>query len=166
MIVRASNRQAILFSRPYITITLRHTNDSTVTLLIKNTGKSSADKLKLMVDKAVFQLSFRNKEYDLSQLFIFNNVIPSFPPETEFAFPLMSSVEIQSEDLTAAANNRVFTLVAEYFYGRKRFLETTTIDLRTYHGIWMPHPTVEDRLDQLTGQIKDIKDILKKRLAP
>jgi len=155
-----------MIQRPYVTITLRHSSDSNIILIIKNTGKTNAIDLKLSIDRNIYQLDLQSDEYDIAKLYLFKNIIHTFPPEAEMTFPIISSIAVQSEDPKNTIKEPVFTLTATYSFFNKRVTEKTTIDLLSYQGIWMPEPTVEDRLEQLKDEIKLLREFLQKKLAP
>jgi hypothetical protein len=165
-IVKASREQAEVVFRPYITITLNRSSDTVITLCVKNTGKTNAQNLRLRIDRDVYHLDSRTEEYNIAKLYAFTNVIGSFPPELELTFPLISSIALQSEKSRSEIKETVFEIEASYSYGRKTVTEKTVVDLRSYIGIWMPEPSIEDRLKEITTEeVKEFKELIKKKLA-
>ncbi|MGD0591637.1 MAG: hypothetical protein ABSA44_12710 [Bacteroidota bacterium] len=158
--VAAMNSQIKSTTRPYITITLSQSSQTTLRMRIANTGMSNAENLRLQIDKDFFQ--FGRKEDNLADVYVFKNPIPSFPPRAQLEFPLLSSLEVQDDKSSVTSE---FTITATYSFNGEPFTERTTIDLKMYKDIWMPTKTVQEELSELTTEIKELKEVLKKKFA-
>ena len=161
-IVKASREQIESVTRPYITVTHRLSNDGLIILYIKNTGKTNAKNLKLEIDKNFYHLNNKREEYNLAKIYAFTNVIESFPPESVLEFPLSASIYLQSKNSVNNLNETIFEIKAIYSYSTKKITETTKIDLNTYSGIWMPQPTMEDRLKEIKEELKEFRSLVEK----
>lgn len=159
-ILKVSRNQLETIFRPYITITHRLTKKTTIKLYIKNTGKTNAENLHLRIDRNFYQLA--GKRYDLAEHYAFKNIIESFPPEAQLTFALMSSVQLHKNSFDKDTQSPVFSIIASYSYSGKSVEEKTTIDLRPYVSTFMPDPSIEDRLEDLTKEISEIKEIVTK----
>jgi hypothetical protein len=158
--VAAMNSQIKSMTRPYVTITLSQSSQTTLRMRIANTGMSNAENLRLQIDKDFFQ--FGRKEDNLADVYVFKNPIPSFPPRAQLEFPLLSSLEVQDDKSSATSE---FTITATYSFNGEPFTERTTIDLKMYRDIWMPTKTVQEEFSELTTEIKELKEFLKKKFA-
>jgi hypothetical protein len=161
--VAAMNSQVENLARPYITVTHNLSARLVVSLSIANTGKSNAENLRLQINEDFFQ--FGRKEYNLATLPMFQNVVETFPPNSQLVFPLISSLALQNPNSEDPLTPTVFTITATYSFVGKTITEKTTIDLRVYTGIWQQSETVEDKLAELINEFKELKDIVKTKSA-
>jgi hypothetical protein len=149
--------------RPYITIAHSFTSETIISISIANTGKSNAENLRLQINKDFFQ--FGVKDSNLARLFVFQTNIETFSPNSHFIFPILSSIELQDQKEDNPLCPSIFTITATYSFFGKTVTETTTIDLRVYQGIWMPPKTIEERISDLTKEVKEIKEFIEKKFA-
>jgi hypothetical protein len=161
--VAAMNSQIKNMIRPYITITLTQTSETLVSMIIANTGKSSAENLRLQIDRDFFQLGY--KEDNLAKLYLFENVIPSFPPESQFVFPLITSLEVKDDKSENPLSPSMFNITATYSFSGETVTEKTMIDLKVFRGIWMPSKTIQEKLSELTTELKELKEFIIKKFA-
>jgi len=164
-IVKASKEQTEAIYRPYITITHHLSSDHIISLFVKNTGKTTASNLSLQIDKEIHQLGQSSKDWDISKHYPFSNVLASFPPEFELVFPITGIAGLQSNISNGKLDEVIFTVVAKYTYGQKTIVEKTTVDLRVYVGIFMPDPSIQERLHGIEKAIKELNKIVKTNLA-
>jgi hypothetical protein len=108
-ILKASKEQLNAIFRPYISITHKLTHKTTIKLYIKNTGKSNAKNLRLIIDKDFYQL--KGKQNNIAEHFAFNNVIETFPPDAQLTFALMSSVQLYSDSIDEKTQSEVYPIV-------------------------------------------------------
>lgn len=161
--VAAMSSQIKTMIRPYVTITLSQTSETMVSMKIANIGKSNAENVRLQMDRDFFQLG--RKDYNLAELYVFQNVIPSFPPESQLVFPLLSSLVVQDSKNEDPLSPSIFTITAAYSFAGETVTERTMIDLKVYRGIWMPSKTIQEELSEVTTELKELKDFLKKKFA-
>jgi hypothetical protein len=164
-IVKTSRQQAEVVFRPYIVITLKRSSNTTITLCVKNTGKTNAQNLRLRIDRDVYHLDNRKEEYNLAKLYAFTNVIASWPPELELTFPLISSIALQNEESRSMIKETIFEIEASYSYGSTTVKEKTTIDLNSFIGIWMPQSSIEDHLGEISKEVNNLSELIKKKFA-
>jgi hypothetical protein len=149
--------QAEYLVRPYITVTHNFSGETTaIRLCIANTGRSNAEKLRLSIDKDFCQ--FGRKDHNLADVYVFQNTIEHFAPDAKLFFPILSSLEVQERFKENPLTPFVFTITATYSFAGKTVTEKTTVDLRIYRGIWMPPATIQEKLTELTKELKDFKD--------
>jgi len=159
-ILKASRDQLDTIFRPYITITHRLTRKTLIRLYIKNTGKTNAEDLELQIDRNFYQLT--GKEYNIAEHYAFKNPIDTFPPEAQLVFSLMSTAQLPANSFDKNTQSPIFSITAKYSYSGKTVTEKTTIDLKPYMSTFMPDASIEDRLEDLTKEISEIKEIVSK----
>lgn len=130
--VKAMREQTEAVYRPYITIKHRLTSNALLDLVIENTGETNAVNLKLEIDKDYYQAATNNEEYNLANLYAFNNVIETFPPGAKLAFSLGAGLIIRSQNTDQSQTPLDFKISATYSFGGKTVTETTTVDLHPY----------------------------------
>ena len=89
--------QAESFYRPYISVTHTLGRTTLISLHIKNTGKTNAQRLQLKIDRDFFQLGRRNDELNIARLPLFANEVESFPPDAEVVLSLGSTVAFKDK---------------------------------------------------------------------
>jgi len=154
-ILKANREQVEALLRPYVTIrTLALPKNPIIYLSISNTGKSSADNLRLAMDRDFYQFSDTNRT-NLADLHIFKNEIQCLPPGTELVFMLERGFMLFGENNDPKITPLQFTITATYSYPGRRVQETTTIDLETYRAVAL-------NTDALIDQLEKIRDSLTK----
>lgn len=145
--VAAVRDQSERMSRPYISVsTFVYTGSIDLFLRISNLGQSSAEGLRLSLDR---QLPLRLSK-DLREFWAFQNEIPSFPPGAELLFSLGASDDYFRE--LPEGEERppsTFAIRAEYSGGSRRYVETSTIDLRQYLYTAVPRDPIADELGSI-----------------
>lgn len=160
--VLVMKEQAEAFYRPYVTITHELTHENLFHLLIKNTGKTNAENLKLNIDKNYYQIGKHNEKFNIANLPAFKNVIESFPPETEIMLSLVPGFVLENKTPDDTETPTVFKITASYSYADKSVTETTTIDLRPYQNTFIKREPIEKEVSKLWEVLKEIRDILSK----
>lgn len=160
--VAAMQAQTETISRPVITMTHNLSPDFMINLFIRNTGRMNADKLKLTIDQNFFQISPRFKEFNIADNQLFKDGVKSFPPGSEVMFSLLPTVALGDNE-HESKSPMTFTITATYSFGDSFYTEATTIDLRPYRNLFMPSETVQQKLEKLTNEIKEIKEVIKGR---
>jgi len=96
--VAVTREQSLALTRPYVTVSLYLEPGSPLFhLRIKNTGHTTAENLRLVLDPPFFQFGKRDPEHDISQLSAFREPIASFPPGAELQFHLAQSFVVFGE---------------------------------------------------------------------
>ena len=149
-------RQSHLAFRPYITIHAapRHTTQL-FCLSISNTGKTSAEDLKLSIDKD-FYFGDANPENNIKNSHAFTNVITSFSPRAELLFYLESAYTLFGADFDEAKTPHCFNIRAEYRNGPIHYSESTAIDLRPYRRTAVPHDSLSSVLSKVKDELHNI----------
>ena len=155
-VVEVMHEQAEAVTRPYVTVAPILEPDNPIFYLrISNTGKTSARKLKLSIDKSFHKFGEKSGEKDLATFAAFNNVIESFPPGAEITFSLAQSFKLFAEDADKEILPQHFTITAEYSYADKTVKEDNIIDLKAYYGSDIPQ-------DPYVRKLKDIRKAIEK----
>ena len=155
-VVEVMHEQAEAVTRPYVSIApVLEPDNPMFYLRISNTGKTSANKLKLTIDKSFHKFGEKSGKSNLASFAAFNNVIESFPPGAEIVFSLAQSFELFGEDADKEILPQSFTITAEYSYEDKTIEESNIIDLKAYFGANIPQ-------DPYIRKLKDINKTIDK----
>lgn len=140
-------------TRPFVVIQpYVRPNTPFIYIKIKNTGKSSAEKLSLSLDKDFFR--FDNKNENLRDFDAFNEVIDSLAPDQEVHFALGQAWLIYGKSENPMPKQ--FSIKAEYKSKSKTIIENNNIDLRTFEQS-------EAVKDPLIEEIKGIREAVSKK---
>lgn len=139
---------------PYIVIYFDMQTDSPIfDLVVKNTGKSIADNIKINFDPPL-QTSLKN--YDLSKLSFIHQAIPAMPPgyELRTAFDRLES-RLESDTLP-----KIYKVQVTYFGGLSQKLRQLEylLDINTFQGILETHIS---SLSDLTHAVEEIPEEIK-----
>lgn len=142
-------------SRPYVQISPQVRPMTTaVELIVKNVGNSSAENLRLNLDKD-FNFNAEDGEHNnLRKYHAFSSEIRMFPPGAELRFLLGIGHQILRKPSLCPLQ---FSVAASYGFAGKRVLEETTIDLEPFEKSNRPVDPVAERLDQLVSEMKAIR---------
>lgn len=142
-----SNQQAVCVMReqmeaslrPYIGIcTFIVPGNSMVCLKISNTGKTSAENVRIRLDRDFFQYGRTTPESNLTNAYVFQNTIKTFPPGTELLFYLGLGFQIFDDKTDPKLTPPQFTVNVRYNYSGREVCEETTIDLEAYRMTSLP----------------------------
>lgn len=143
--------------RPYIVISpALFPNNIIFFLRIRNTGSTAAENLRLSIDKNFYEFGRVEDKYNLKSFRAFNDSIDSFVPGAEMTFYLAQGFVIFGKNSNPDATPSVFTVTAEYSFGKKTVVENTVIDLRSYANSTPPQ-------DSISYELKKIREILEKK---
>jgi hypothetical protein len=137
--------------RPYIVVSTFITpGNPMICLRISNTGRTTAENLKLRWDKDFYQYREKEDKYNLRKAYAFQNVIETFVPGAELLFYLGMGFQIFADDTDPKLTPSQFTITATYRYSGKEILEQTTIDLEAYRKTSLPPQ------DAIVSELKEI----------
>ena len=163
-VVEVMHEQAEAVTRPYVTVAPILEPDNPIFYLrISNTGKTSARKLKLSIDKSFHKFGEKSGEKDLATFAAFNNVIESFPPGAEITFSLAQSFKLFAEDADKEILPQHFTITAEYSYADKTVKEDNIIDLKAYYGSDIPQDPYVRKLKNIRKAIEKVATNVSKK---
>lgn len=149
-------QQEALF-RPYISISpVLYTDNPIFYLKIQNTGQTSADNLRLSIDKDFYVFGEKKNDKNLKSYSAFSSNIDSFVPNAQMLFCLAQGFVIFGQDAKEDITPSVFTITANYGFSGKEVYEQTVIDLRPYSNSTIPH-------DPIISKLKDIKESIDKK---
>jgi hypothetical protein len=156
--VEMMRSQSETMLRPYVTVApFIRPHTPFLYLRIKNTGKTSAENLRLTLDQDFFQFGENNRsEKNLRNLSAFNTPIDSLPPEVELIFGLAESWVIFQEGGNTECPVQ-FKVTSEYEFFGKKYEERHYIDLRAYLG------TVGE-LDPVVEELERIRKVMEKKI--
>lgn len=162
-LVEVMHEQADVILRPYISISPILEPDNPIFYLrITNTGKTSAQNLKLSLDKSIYQFGEKKEDSNLAFYPAFKETIVSFPPGAQIVFSLAQSFSIFGKNVEEGVLPKTFTVFAEYSYGNKTIKENNFIDLHPYLNSNIPQDPYVRKLNELTEAICKIQRTLEK----
>lgn len=151
-VVKVMHEQAEAMTRPYVTVTPVLEPDNPIFYLrIKNTGKTTAHKLRLSLDKSFYKFGEKSDKNDVASYTAFNETIEGFSPDAEIIFSLAQSFLIFGDGADRSVLPTSFSVTAEYSFGDTIVTERNIIDLRPYHCANVPQ-------DPYLRKLKDIKE--------
>jgi len=144
--------------RPYISISPAIYSDSMLIYLeIKNSGKTSAENLKLEIDKNFYQFGEKQDDKNLKNLTAFTDSIDSFAPNAKMVFYLATGPNIFGPSADEEITPKTFTINTRYKYLEKEVEEKTIIDLRPYLNTALPPDPIVSKLKDISKNIERIK---------
>lgn len=153
--VAIMKQQVETIQRPYITI--RTSSDSNmIQLIVSNTGKSAASKLRLEVDRNFYRYGNKKEDKNLNNLFVFKEEIEGFPPGLTLKFTLVEGFKIFGPQFNAELTPLVFNIKATYYYLNKKFIENTPIDLRSYDQSLIITDPIASQIKRIYNHLKII----------
>ncbi|HSP85766.1 MAG TPA: hypothetical protein VLN09_08535 [Psychrobacter sp.] len=146
--------QTEAMSRPYIVIEpFVRPNTPLLYLKIVNTGKTSANNLRLSISNDFYQFGEENK--NIKDFPAFCSTIDSFAPNQQLIFALAQGFLIFGESNSKLPKQ--FSITANYSFGTREVIETNHIDLRAYElSKGFKDPVVEE-LGKIREQLKKLK---------
>ena len=147
--VKAMNRQSEAFTRPYLTVApFIPPRTHMIFLRISNTGRTSAEKLQLHMDRDFYQYGDGNdSDRNLARMNAFSQPIETFPPGAELIFGLVPGPVLFGEAYNPAVTPTTFVVSASYSHAGKLFSESTTVDLSAYRASMSPPDPMIDQLE-------------------
>lgn len=143
-------------TRPYIQITPVVRAMSTLMMLsIKNAGGSSAENLRLILDKDFYFNGHTSEGDNLRKYTAFVHPIQSLSPQAEMIFYLGIGHNIFGDSERCPQQ---FTVQAEYEYQGKRIIESTTIDLQPFQKSAKPMEPIVESMEKISEQLSGIRD--------
>lgn len=148
--------------RPYISISpVVYPGNPIIYLGIKNTGKTSAKRLKLTLDRDFYQFGKKDEGHNIKNFSIFREGADSFAPEEEIVFALALGYNIlgQHADPNIVPSRFNITAEYEYYWERgKKVREDAVIDLKPYFNSQIP----PDPLKRIVDELEKIKCLLER----
>lgn len=154
-------------NRPFVSVTVQvRMGTPVIQLLVKNVGRSSAQHLRLCLDRDFFQFGEQGEGRNLAKQSAFSQPIDCLPPMSELLFDLGMGFKIFASGADPKICPHTFKVSAEYEHGKNKYSEQTHVDLRPYIGTSVPHhPVVEElervrkSIDKLTSTVKQSADV-------
>jgi hypothetical protein len=155
-------RQTEATYRPYVVVTPRLIANSLFHLEIRNTGKTSAENLKLDIDRDFYVGDRVNEDANLAEMPAFKREIDTFPPEAELAFTLGTGLlaERDGSPYDEEKTPSIFSITATYSYLDKKVSETTTVDLTSYARTNVNLDPIERQLKETKEALEDIEEAI------
>lgn len=143
---------------PYIIVYFDAQTDSPIfDLVVKNTGKSIADNIKITFDPPL-QTSLKN--YDISKLSFIHQAIPAMPP----GYELRSAFDRLETRLISESLPKLYKVQVSYFGGLNQKLRRLeyVLDINTFQGILDTHASSFSDLNHTLEDIPVKLDALKR----
>lgn len=144
--------------RPYISIWVEMGSDTLRQLRIVNVGRSTAENLRLSIDKSFYPFGMKdipNVFRNLAECFLFTQELRAFEPGTTIYFALALGDTLEDATPDSDLTPTVFTITATYSFVGKQFKEVHVVDLRQFNDSMV-------KKDYHLDQFKKIADSLKK----
>jgi len=157
-LVKEMRNQNDALNRPYVYIrSFTVPLNFIAYLMIENKGKTSADNLRLTIDRDFYAVGSTDERKNLRNYNAFKKVIECFPPNSEMIFTLAAGHTVIGDKADPKLRPPVFNIRATYEYsgGKKKISENTTIDLRR-------HLSVSSGLDPVAEQLSKIREEFEK----
>lgn len=156
-VVDAMNEQAIALGRPYVVIAPVLEADNPIFYLrVSNTGKTTAEKLQLTLDKPFFKFGEKSETKNLASFALFNKPIDSFPPGSEITFSLAQGFKIFEGNSENPDMPQTFSVTAKYEFSGRQVEEVNRIDLRPYLGADVPQDAYVRKLREISESLKKL----------
>jgi len=153
-VLREMQQQQESLYRPYISISpVTFADNPILSLRIKNTGRTNARQVKLVLDRDFYQFGEMKEENNLRNFSAFSTIIDSFAPDAEMLFYLAQSFVIFGENANPEITPSVFKVTAKYEYYGGTVEETTTIDLKPYLHSAIPQNPIAVELKKIKESI-------------
>ncbi len=159
-ILRITQDQTEAFNRPHVTIALYNLpRNPIIYLKIANTGRTSANNLRLTIDQDFFAFGERKEHRNIANFSAFKEEIQSFLPGAELIFALAQGFVLFGDEADPECTPTVFNVTATYSYAGKAVTETTTVDLQPYFSAQLPPDSMIDALKGIREELKHIEHI-------
>jgi hypothetical protein len=158
--VKALRDQSEAMLRPYITAApFVRPHTTALYLRITNSGRTSAENLRLTIDRDFFQFGETGRsEKNLRIKSAFTTPIDSFAPGNQLIFGLGIGSMILGTGASPGATPLQFTITAAYDYFGKKVEEANRIDLRAYIGS-------EGERDPVVEELERIRVLIEKKVS-
>ncbi|MCB0714230.1 MAG: hypothetical protein KDD67_18035 [Ignavibacteriae bacterium] len=169
--IEALKEQTVALYRPYIVARMEIRESAKFSLIIENTGRTAAKKLRLQTDldfvyPGGFGYKVQSDQGKLSEAYAFNNEIDTFAPGQKLFYHIAIGGYIREEDPDFQNHSPRFTIEAIYsFDGDERTKEVTVIDLRTFYDGFVDELRSDKALENISKHIESIDQTLKSKLA-
>ncbi len=158
-VVDAMREEALATTRPYVVVApVLEVDNPIFYLRVSNTGRISAQNLRLTLDKSFFKFGEKSEARDLASFTAFNQTIDSFPPGADITFALAQGFKVFGGGAENPDMPQTFAVTAKYEFSGRTVEEVNRIDLRPYLGADIPQ-------DAQIRKLKDISESLKKIAA-
>lgn len=145
-------------TRPYVVI--RPVRDSQNILLeVENTGRTSAEDLKLDIDKSFHCAG--EEDSDLREQHLFSEGVGSFAPGSKVVHLLGTTGQLYPDE--SANMPWEFEIEARYVYADNQVTEKTTVDLNQFAKLFVPTTGVRAEIRKIRQrELKKVRRDLKK----
>jgi len=160
-VVEAMKSQSEAMTRPYVTVTpFIEIGSPVFCLKIKNSGMTTANRLRLSLDKDFYRFGEKGKDRNLADLPAFSNEIDALAPNEEITFTLALAPAFFNEKADDALTPPQFTVTARYSFGGKAYEEAHMVDLRAYFMADVPQDIHAKELKEIRTEIAKVSDAI------
>ena len=155
--VNAMREQTEAQLRPYVaSVAFAKTGGTLLLLEIQNTGKSSAEKLRLTLDKDFFQNAEQQENKNIKQLPAFAQTIECLAPGAKLQFVLGVASVVLKENIADSICPKVFSIHASYTFAGRTYSENNIIDLRPLMYSIVIHDPVAEEIEKLRQSLEKL----------
>lgn len=156
-VVSAMKAQTEAQLRPYVVSSAFARTGTTLLLLeIQNTGKSSAEKLRLTLDKDFYRNADQSADRNLRTLPAFTQTIECLSPGARMQFVTGVGHTVLGEEVIDSVCPKVFSVHATYSAAGATYSEATTIDLRPLINSSVIHDPVAEEVEKLRQALEKL----------
>lgn len=153
-VVEAMREQSEAAYRPYVTVSVFVEPDNPIFYLrISNTGRTSAEHLRLSLDQSFFQFGERSEDRNIANLAAFNETIDALGPGSSLTINLAQGFVVFGKTANPTTCPLRFTVTAKYAFGTKQVEERHAIDLRPYRGAAIPQEAIVRKLEAINDTL-------------
>ncbi|MFC1643659.1 hypothetical protein ACFL1F_01090 [Chlamydiota bacterium] len=147
--------QSESLTRPYVNISVViYPQNSLFYLKIANTGRSTAEKLRMKIGKDFYQYGMNQENRNLRKFSAFSEEIDSFHPGAEMQFGLAQGFVLFGDEADLNLTPTRFEIETEYIGNGKKYYEIIPIDLSPYSKSILPHDPYVDQLSKICKAIE------------
>ena len=147
--VQATLDQNLALTRPYIVVAPMVGAHAVYKLVVRNTGRTAAENLKLGIDKPFFEYGREGR--NLAEAHLFSRGISSLAPGAEIHYLLAHGSQLFNGKSDPAEDGMPlqFIVTATYGFAGRTVEEQIAVDLEQYRGTVLPATETEKELEKL-----------------
>lgn len=147
--------QTTTMLRPVIGFRLIIRHGTIISLVLENTGKSTATKIELKLDRDFFQFAENSEKNNLRNFSAFNKEIKSMASNDTITFDLAQGFNFGVEENNKILTPHEFTIKMKYCFGDILYEEIQHIDIKPYMSSLAVHEPLE-HLESISKSLKKI----------
>lgn len=147
--VQATLDQNMALTRPYVVVALSVSNHAVYKLIVRNTGRTAANDLRLSIDESFYEHGKEGR--NLADAHLFSQGIASLAPGAEIHYLLAHGSQLFRSESDPADKGMPlqFTVTATYSFADRTVEEAIPVDLEQYRGTVLQATQTEKELEKL-----------------